>query len=100
MLYVILIAAILIFAVVFYDKPLATYVFKDGELVTDKGETDKQFINRSKEIARKNPFSGTVKVYKRRKQYSAKFSKSIPNKIRHSLREQLPGSKAHHIKKR
>ncbi len=100
MLYVILIAAILIFAIVFYDKPLAVYVFKDGELASSKGNTDKQFINRSREIARKHPFSGTVKVYKRRKQYSAKFSKNIPNKIRHNLREQLPGSRAHHNKKR
>ncbi|WP_261817364.1 DUF3634 family protein [Vibrio gallicus] len=95
MLYVIVIAAILIFGIILYDKPLASYVFKQGNLTKSQGAVDKQFVLKSKEIARKQPFSGTVKVYKTRKQYKVKFSKSIPNKVRHALREQLPGSKAH-----
>lgn len=99
MLYVILIAAALIFAIILYDKPLAKLKFKDGQLDSHQGNVDKQFLIRTKEIARKQPFSGIIKIYKSKKQYRVKFSKSVPNKLRHELRNILPGSKPHSKKR-
>ncbi|MFA0027721.1 hypothetical protein BCS96_14395 [Vibrio breoganii] len=94
MLYVILIAAALIFAIVLYDKPKMKLTFKEGEVSSHIGQVDKSFLHKCKDIARKNPFNGTMKVYKSREQYRVKFSKGVPNKTRHILRSALPGAKS------
>ncbi|GAD81396.1 DUF3634 family protein [Vibrio ezurae] len=99
MLYVMLIAAALIFAIVLYDKPKMKLVFKDGQVSSHSGKVDKMFLHKCKEIVKQHPFDGTVKVYQSRKQYRVKFSKGVPNKTRHTLRSALPGSKANNKKR-
>ncbi|CAM2943974.1 DUF3634 family protein [Vibrio rarus] len=95
MLYVILLAAILIFAIVLYDKPFMKIQFKQGDVSAYSGHVDKDFLHQCKSIVKGNPFDGTVKVYRSRKQYRMKFSKGIPNKTRHILRSALTGGKPH-----
>ncbi|CAM4255217.1 DUF3634 family protein [Vibrio neonatus] len=94
MLYVILVAAALIFAIILYDKPKMKLVFKDGEVSSHSAGIDKTFLHRCKDIAKQHPFNGTVKIYKTRKQFRVKFSKNVPNKTRHILRNALPNAKA------
>ncbi|OBT12192.1 hypothetical protein A9264_03395 [Vibrio sp. UCD-FRSSP16_10] len=93
MLYVILVAAALIFAIVLYDKPKMKLVFKQGQVSSHSGSVDKAFLHKCEDIVRKQPFEGTLKVYQSQNQYRMKFSKGVPNKTRHILRSALPGAK-------
>ncbi|PWI34161.1 DUF3634 domain-containing protein [Vibrio albus] len=90
MLYVIAAAAVLILWLVAFDRPALKLVFKDGLLDKSKGNVPHAFGQNCKEIARKTPFSGTVKVYMTRSGAKMTFSKSIPHKIQQRIRNVFP----------
>ena len=90
MLYVIAIAALLILWLVAVDRPVLKLEFKDGELDKTRGNLPHAFGHHCKEIGRKNPFSGTVKVYMTRSGAKLKFSKTVPQKIQQRIRNVFP----------
>ena len=90
MLYVITVAALLILWLVAVDRPVLKLVFKDGELERSQGNLPQAFGHHCKEIGRRNPFSGTVKVYMTRTGAKLKFSKTVPNKTQQRIRNVFP----------
>ncbi|MBL4829272.1 MAG: DUF3634 family protein [Aliivibrio sp.] len=90
MVYVLIIAAALIFWLVIYDRPVAKIEFKNGELKAHKGKITPQFKHDCCEIAKKSALSGTVKVYVTRSSTKLVFSKTIPNKIQQRIRNVYP----------
>lgn len=92
MIYV-LVLAIAVFALVFIDRPIWVLTFKDGQLIGKKGEIPNGFLKESQILAKKNPFTGKVKVYKNRFKTKLVTSKGVPNKIKHQLHHALPSSR-------
>lgn len=101
MLYVIIIAAILVFWLVAIDRPILKMVFKDGELASHKGNLPPSFGHSCKDIAHKTPFNGTVKVYMTRSGAKLTFSKGISSKVQQRIRNVFPhqGFSSHGKKK-
>jgi hypothetical protein len=66
MLYVILIAALIIFWLVAVDRPILKVTFKDGTLSKVKGHFPPTFKHNVTEITEVTPFSGEMKVYQQR----------------------------------
>ncbi|MFC1237449.1 DUF3634 family protein [Vibrio sp. F74] len=101
MLYVVLVGALLVFWLVAIDRPKLKMEFKDGELISHKGELPHGFGHSCKEIAHKSPFSGTIKVYMTRSGAKLTFSKGISNKVQQRIRNVFPhqGFKSHGKKK-
>lgn len=90
MLYVIAAAAALILWLVVIDRPVLKLVFKDGELDKSQGKVPNAFGQNCKEIARRTPFSGTVKVYMTRSGAKVTFSKGVPHKVQQRIRNVFP----------
>jgi hypothetical protein len=89
MIYV-LILAVAVFLLVFIDRPIWNLSFKDGVLISHKGEIPHGFLKESQLIAKRTPFSGSVKVYKNRFKTKMVTSKSVPNKVKQQLHQHLP----------
>lgn len=90
MLYVVIVAALLVFWLVIADRPKLKLEFKDGELIKHKGNLPHGFGHACKEIAHKNPFSGVIKVYMTTSGAKLTFSKSVPHKIQQRIRNVFP----------
>ena len=90
MLYVITVAALLILWLVAVDRPVLKLIFKDGALERTQGNLPHSFGHSCKEIGKKNPFSGTVKVYMTRSGAKLTFSKTVPNKTQQRIRNVFP----------
>ncbi|WP_413113455.1 DUF3634 family protein [Thaumasiovibrio sp. DFM-14] len=89
MLYVAVLAlAVCLF--IFIDRPIIYLKFNNGELIKSKGQIPGGFLQNSKEIAHKQPFSGTIKVYKNRFTTKIVFSKSVPSKVKQRIRNVFP----------
>ncbi len=86
----VLILAIAVFILVFLDRPIWRLSFKDGVLISHKGNIPHGFLKESQLIAKRAPFSGTVKVYKNRFKTRLVTSKSVPKKIKQQLHQHLP----------
>ncbi len=87
MLYVILVAAIIIFWLVAIDRPILVVSFKDGHLVRHFPPTFKHNLI---DIAQHEPFSGEIKVYQQRTGAKLAFSKQVPKKIQQRIRNVFP----------
>lgn len=93
MLLTIIAAMVLIYFLVFFDRPTAKFVFKDGEHEKFTGKLAGGIIREFKDLAKKNDVSGTIKVYKRKSGDKLVFSKSIKSKIQQRFRNVYP----HHV---
>ncbi len=90
MLYVMLVAAIIIFWLVAIDRPILVVSFKDGHLVRSKGHFPPTFKHNLIDIAQHEPFSGEIKVYQQRTGAKLAFSKQVPKKIQQRIRNVFP----------
>lgn len=84
MLYVILIAAIIIFWLVAVDRPVLKVKFEDGKIIKDA------FRHNVLDIAEHNPFTGELKVYQQRTGTKLSFSKHVPKKVQQRIRNVFP----------
>lgn len=90
MLYVVIIAAVLIFWLVILDRPTLKVSFKDGHIERCKGHFPAKFRQNVLEIAEKLPFDGEIKVYRQRTGHKLSFSKSVPKKVQQRIRNVFP----------
>lgn len=90
MLYVVIVAALVIFWLVAIDRPILKMEFKQGELTNHKGNLPQGFASICKEIAHKSPFDGVIKVYSTRSGAKLTFSKTIPAKVQQRIRNVFP----------
>ncbi|WP_375753996.1 DUF3634 family protein [Vibrio sp. HN007] len=90
MMYVILVGAIVVIWLVAVDRPVLRMSFKNGELVSHKGNLPPAFGHNCKEIGHRTPFDGIVKVYMTRGGAKLKFSKEVPNKVQQRIRNVFP----------
>jgi len=90
MLYVILIAAVIIFWLVAVDRPVLKVLFKDGAMEKIKGHCPPSFKHNVSEIAAVTPFSGELKVYQKRSGMKLVFSNSVPKKVQQRIRNVFP----------
>lgn len=73
MLYVILVAAIIIFWLVAIDRPILVVSFKDGHLVRSKGHFPPTFKHNLIDIAQHEPFSGKLRCINKGLERSWRF---------------------------
>ncbi len=90
MLYVVIVGALVVFWLVAVDRPSLKMDFKDGELTKHKGHLPSGFGHSCREIGKKYPFDGTVKVYMTRSGAKLTFSKGISHKIQQRIRNVFP----------
>lgn len=90
MLYVILIAAIIVFWLVAVDRPILKVTFSDGKIVTEKGHFPPSFRHNVLEIAHRTPFSGELKVYQQRSGTKLVMSKEINKSVQQRIRNVFP----------
>ncbi len=90
MLYVILVAAIIIFWLVAIDRPILVVSFKDGHLVRSKGHFPPTFKHNLIDIAQHEPFSGEIKVYQQGLEPSWRFRSKSRKKIQQRIRNVFP----------
>ncbi len=90
MLYVILIAAAVIFWLVAVDRPVLKVTVKDGSLSKVKGHFPPTFKHNVTEIAEVTPFSGDIKVYQQRTGMKLVFSNDVPKKVQQRIRNVFP----------
>lgn len=90
MLYVILIAALIIFWLVAVDRPVLKVTFKDGTLSKVKGHFPPTFKHNVTEIAEVTPFSGEMKVYQQRTGMKLVFTEQVPKKVQQRIRNVFP----------
>ncbi|MBY7787771.1 DUF3634 family protein [Vibrio fluvialis] len=90
MLYVILIAAIVIFWLVAVDRPVLRVTFKDGAVTDAKGHFPPSFKHNVTEIGEHAPFDGEFKVYHRRSGMKLVFSNQVPKKVQQRIRNVFP----------
>ncbi|WP_070963425.1 DUF3634 family protein [Vibrio sonorensis] len=90
MLYVILIAAIVIFWLVAVDRPVLKVKFQGGCIVEVKGHFPPKFKHNVTEIGEVTPFDGVIKVYQQRQGTKLVFSKQVPKKVRQRIRNVFP----------
>ncbi|GAA5644758.1 MULTISPECIES: DUF3634 family protein [Vibrio] len=90
MLYVILIAAVIIFWLVAVDRPVLRVKFKSGELSRVKGHFPPKFKHNVVEIAEHVPFDGEMKVYRQRSGMKLVFSEQVPKKVQQRIRNVFP----------
>lgn len=90
MLYVILIAAILVFWLVAVDRPVLKVAFVDGKISKEKGHFPPTFKHNVIDIAEHTPFSGELKVYQQRTGTKLVFSKQVPKKVQQRIRNVFP----------
>ena len=90
MLYVVLIAAAIIFWLVAIDRPVLKVTFSEGKVVKEKGHFPPSFKHNVLEIAERTPFSGELKVYQHRSGTKLILSKKIPKKVQQRIRNVFP----------
>ncbi|KII75855.1 DUF3634 family protein [Vibrio renipiscarius] len=90
MIYVVIIAAILIFWLVAIDRPTLKVSFKAGHIESCKGHFPAKFKHNVLEIAENQPFDGEFKVYRQRTGHKLSFSKSVPKKVQQRIRNVFP----------
>lgn len=90
MLYVILVAAIVIFWLVAVDRPVLKVKFKDGTIHNVKGHFPPAFRHNVSEIGEVTPFDGELKVYQQRTGMKLVFSNQVPKKIQQRIRNVFP----------
>ncbi|KOO03411.1 DUF3634 family protein [Vibrio nereis] len=90
MLYVILIAAAIIFWLVAVDRPVLKVKFEDGKIVKEKGHFPPTFRHNVTDIAEHTPFDGELKVYQQRTGTKLHFSKQVPKKVQQRIRNVFP----------
>lgn len=97
MLYVILIAAVVIFWLVAVDRPVLRVKFKDGTITQVKGHFPPSFKHNVVEIGEVTPFDGELKVYHQRSGMKLVFSNQVPKKVQQRIRNVFPhqGFKSH-----
>ncbi|PFG56165.1 uncharacterized protein DUF3634 [Vibrio sp. ES.051] len=102
MLYVILIAAIVIFWLIAVDRPILKVSFDNGHISKIKGHLPPSFKHNLKDIGEHNPFTGKMKVYNQRTGMRLVFCKNVPKKVQQKIRNVFPhqGFKASKGKKR
>lgn len=90
MLYVILIAAIVIFWLVAVDRPVLKVKFKNGVITQVKGHFPPSFKHNVIEIGENAPFDGELKVYHQRHNMKLVFSNQVPKKVQQRIRNVFP----------
>ncbi|MGY3569724.1 DUF3634 family protein [Vibrio paucivorans] len=90
MLYVILIAAIVVFWLVAVDRPVLKVKFQAGKIVKVKGHFPPKFRHNVEEIADIVPFDGVFKVYQQRTGMKLVFSEAVPKKVQQRIRNVFP----------
>jgi hypothetical protein len=90
MLYVILIAAIVIFWLVAVDRPVLKVTFNAGKISKVKGHFPAKFRHNVEEIASIVPFDGILKVYQQRSGAKLRFSEAVPKKVQQRIRNVFP----------
>lgn len=90
MLYVILIAAIVIFWLVAVDRPVLKVKFKNGVITGVKGHFPPSFKHNVAEIGEIVPFDGEFKVYHQRSGMKLVFSNQVPKKVQQRIRNVFP----------
>ncbi|MGR5237802.1 DUF3634 family protein [Vibrio alfacsensis] len=90
MLYVILIAAVVIFWLIAVDRPVLKVSFENGRMSKVKGHIPPSFKHNLQDIAEHNPFNGEMKVYSQRTGMRLAFSKDVPKKIQQRIRNVFP----------
>ena len=82
---------IALFVFIAIDRPILLIKFKDGEIVKKKGKIPQGFLHDCSEITKRNPLTGTVKVYRNRfKPAKLVMSKSIDPKAQQRIRNVFP----------
>ncbi|MGR5070029.1 MULTISPECIES: DUF3634 family protein [Vibrio] len=102
MLYVILIAAVVIFWLIAVDRPVLKVSFENGRMSKVKGHLPPSFKHNLQDIAEHDPFNGEMKVYSQRTGMRLAFSKDVPKKVQQRIRNVFPhqGFKTNKDKKR
>ncbi|MDA0147534.1 DUF3634 family protein [Vibrio sp. LaRot3] len=90
MVYVLVIAAIVIFWLVAIDRPVLKVSFKQGEIDKVKGHFPAKFRQNVTEICAKQAFDGELKVYMLRTGPKLVFSNQTPKKIQQRIRNVFP----------
>ncbi|PIB17239.1 DUF3634 family protein [Vibrio rotiferianus] len=90
MLYVILIAAVVIFWLIAVDRPVLKVNFDKGNLTKVKGHIPPSFKHHLQDIAEHFPFDGQLKVYSQRTGMRLVFSKQVPKKVQQRIRNVFP----------
>lgn len=90
MLYVILVAAIIIFWLVAVDRPILLVQFKSGQITKHKGHFPATFRHNILDISKRTPFDGEVKVYQQRNGTKITFSKTIPKPTQQRIKNVFP----------
>ncbi|MDK9775527.1 MULTISPECIES: DUF3634 family protein [Vibrio] len=90
MLYVILIAAVVIFWLIAVDRPVLKVNFDKGSLTKVKGHIPPSFKHNLQDIAEHFPFDGQLKVYSQRTGMRLVFSKQVPKKVQQRIRNVFP----------
>ncbi|OOE43624.1 MULTISPECIES: DUF3634 family protein [Salinivibrio] len=89
--YFLLISFAIFLAFMLIDRPLIVIAFKDGQLVRHKGKVPKGFLHDCQDIAKRHPFTGTVKVYSNRfKPAKVVMSRSVDNRIQQRIKNVFP----------
>lgn len=99
MLYVILVAAIIIFWLVAIDRPILVVSFKDGHLVRSKGHFPPTFKHNLIDIAQHEPFSGKLRCINKGRSQAGVFEAS-PEKDSSKESATYSHTKALHAKAR
>ena len=86
----VIVLAIIVFILVFKDRPIMVLTFEDGKLTKQKGQIPNGFLMGCKDIAQKEPFSGKIKVYKNRFKTKIVFSKTVPGKVKQRIHNVFP----------
>jgi hypothetical protein len=92
MMYIIILAALVIFWLLVLDRPVLLVCFKNGDLVKVKGHLPSTLKHNLAEIGHRSPFSGHMKAYQRREGIRLKFSPSVPKNIQQRIRNVFPFS--------
>ena len=102
MLYVILIAAVVIFWLIVVDRPVLKVKFEKGHISKVKGHIPPSFKHNLQDIAEHAPFDGEMRVYNQRTGMRLAFSKEVPKKVQQRIRNAFPhqGFKSTKDKKR
>ncbi|MCK6265020.1 DUF3634 family protein [Vibrio sp. ZSDE26] len=90
MLYVILVAAIIIFWLVAVDRPVLKVSFLHGKISKVKGHFPAKFRHNVEEIASIVPFDGSFKVYQQRTGTKLVFTDAVPKKVQQRIRNVFP----------
>lgn len=90
MLYVILIAAVVIFWLIAVDRPVLKVKFEKGHISNVKGHIPPSFKHNLQDIAEHDPFDGEMKIYNQRTGMRLTFSKEVPKKVQQRIRNVFP----------